>query len=226
MQRDRTDGRGSYRYERKFIVPLHMVQDLASILRHSSFGFTEIFEERFVNNVYFDTPLFRFYNENVQGLADRKKIRIRWYGERTPAKEYRLEIKRKSGAVGCKEVYSAIVSNNEFTAFSLLNTIAVPDHVRIELMDLRPMLFNRYRRRYFLSADRKYRATMDYDLRYSLPTTVGESETPGGQDGEAVLELKYENEADLGFSGIADELPFNFSKKSKYISGIDNVYVF
>lgn len=219
-----TDGTRSCRYERKFIVPLHMVQNLASILRYSSFGFKEIFAERIVNNIYFDTPMFRFYNENVQGVAERKKLRIRWYGDTTLAKECRFEIKRKVGAAGFKDVFPISLQPGDLATFSFSNTLALPEDVKLQLAETRPALFNRYRRRYFLSADERFRATMDYDLRYSHPSVIERSGHFGSLDGEAVLELKYNHEFDMDASPVVDEFPFFFSKKSKYVSGIDEVY--
>lgn len=221
-----TDGVRSHRYERKYVVPFHMERQLAAILRNSRFGFHEIFTERTINNVYFDTPLFRFFHENIQGVSDRKKIRIRWYGENPLAGECRLEIKRKNGLVGTKDVYPVTLGANSVLAFDLLARLPLNQAVRFELNEVRPTLFNRYKRRYFLSADGRFRITIDHDLHYSHPSVLGCTGGRGNPDVMAVLELKYDSEADPEAVGVTADLPLFLSKKSKYVTGISAVYAY
>ena len=218
-----TDGTQSYRYERKFVVPVHMEQCLSTILRSSSLGFREIYAERLVNNVYFDTPMFRFYNENVQGIADRKKVRIRWYGETLKPATCRFEVKRKAGVVGTKDVYSVTVHTGSATPYSVAS-MPLPAELQSEFMEVRPVLFNRYKRRYFLSADSRFRITMDYQLQYSHPSVLQYTGNMGTPDVQAVLELKYDRGLDLEAASVAAEIPFPFSRKSKYVTGVSAVY--
>ena len=219
-----TDGVESYRYERKFVVPLVLVRGLPTLLRTSSFGFREIFAERFVNNLYFDTPFFKFFNENVQGLSERKKIRIRWYGDAASLGERRLEVKCKSGLVGRKHV--AILPPSAGSPFgqSRLERLPLPPEMQSQLIGMVPTLFNRYLRRYFLSADERFRATLDYDIAYSPPCPDASFLRYGSRDSNAVLELKYACDLDVEAAGIASELHFDISKKSKYVTGIYHVY--
>jgi len=219
-----TDGTGSHRYERKYVVPFHMEANLASILRCSRFGFREIYAERIVNNVYFDTPLFRFFHENVQGVPDRMKVRVRWYGDGPPVGPCRLEIKRKSGLVGTKEVHPVTLGGGELMEFGLLERLGLPPEVLFETSETRPTLFNRYRRRYFLSADGRFRVTIDHDLHYSPPTVLCRSGCMGSPDVMSVLELKYDRDADPDAAQVAADIPFSLSKKSKYVTGIAAVY--
>ncbi|OIQ50392.1 VTC domain protein [Pseudodesulfovibrio hydrargyri] len=221
---DGTDGIRSYRYERKYVVPLHMEPNLASILRCSRFGFREIYAERIVNNVYFDTSLFRFFHENVQGVPDRLKVRVRWYGDGPPAGTCRLEIKRKSGMVGTKEVFPVDLKGGGLMEFGLLERLGLPPEALFETSGLRPTLFNRYRRRYFLSADGRFRVTIDHDLRYSAPAALYRAGCMGSPDAMSVLELKYDRDADPAAAGVASDIPFPLSRKSKYVTGIVAVY--
>ena len=220
----RADGIDSYRYERKYVVPCHLEGNLASILRCSRFGFREIFTERTVNNLYFDTPLFRFFHENVQGVSDRMKVRIRWYGDRLSEGRCRLEIKRRNGLVGTKEVHQLILKSGELMEFGLLKRLDLPGGLSYGLSELRPTLLNRYKRRYFLSADGRYRVTLDHELRYSTPSALGCPGCMGSPDAMSVLELKYDCDADPGAAAMASEWPFSLSKKSKYVTGMAAVY--
>ncbi|CCH48446.1 polyphosphate polymerase domain-containing protein [Pseudodesulfovibrio piezophilus] len=220
---DATDGTSSYRYERKFTIPLPAVRNLASILRTSRFGFREIYSTRYVNNIYYDTPLFKFYGENMEGLSERKKIRIRWYGASELPSACRFEIKHKKGLVGFKDVVPATCAFNSSCGMPSLINVTVPDKFLHETVGLFPTLMNRYQRRYFLSMDGKFRATIDYELSYSHPSTAHRGGI-GYFDNEAVLELKYDHEFDMDAAQVSKEIPFSFSKKSKYVTGVNIVY--
>lgn len=219
-----TDGTSSYRYERKYVVPFHMEPNLELILCRSRYGFREIFSERTVNNVYFDTSMFRFYHENMQGVSDRKKVRIRWYGNGRLTGPCRLEIKRKVGLVGTKTVHPLVLSGEDIMRFDFLDGLSLPQELRFELGEIRPTLFNRYKRRYFLSADGRFRATIDKGLRYCHPGAWNSENAMGSSDGVSVLELKYERDADPDAAYVTADIPLSLSKKSKYVTGISVVY--
>ena len=69
----------SYRYERKFIIEQSRLNDLLSSLYSSSYN--EKYSERRINNIYYDDYNFSAVSENLDGLSERKKYRVRWYGE-------------------------------------------------------------------------------------------------------------------------------------------------
>ncbi|MCW5556507.1 MAG: VTC domain-containing protein [Verrucomicrobiae bacterium] len=48
----------------------------------------------------------------------------------------------------------------------MLEDPALPEAVRMELAHMEPALINRYRRKYFLSADGHYRITVDTGLEF------------------------------------------------------------
>ena len=70
-----------YRYERKFMVEgLDHHQAIALIKRHP-YLFYQPYPPRYINNFYLDTPEMDNYYDNVCGAPDRRKVRLRWYGE-------------------------------------------------------------------------------------------------------------------------------------------------
>lgn len=216
-----TDGTSSYRYERKYAIAGMPAQTLALFLRNCAYGFREIYAARVVNNVYYDTPYFRFYNENLHGVADRQKVRVRWYGDTCPEPGCaRLEFKRKNGLVGTKRIFDL----EGEVDFSRPGALPVPEEYRCGLTDVRPMLFNRYTRRYFLSFDGRFRATIDYDLQYTNPRFFRDVTRLGDHDPETILELKYDRESDDLTGEVTADWKFRYTKKSKYVSGISKVY--
>ena len=71
----------SYRYERKFLVE-HMGHHHAiALIKQHPYLFYQPYPPRFINNFYLDTPEMDNYDDNVSGAADRRKVRLRWYGD-------------------------------------------------------------------------------------------------------------------------------------------------
>ena len=221
-----TDGRNTHRYERKFIVPRHLEHKLVSMLSSGNAGFREIFTRRTVNNVYFDTPAFRFFNENRQGYPYREKVRVRWYGETTTPQQPRLEIKRRSGLVGTKDVFPLRHVPPLWTGTSFTRiTEQAPDIRQAAYLNLIPVLFNRYVRRYLLSADARFRVTIDSKLAYYHPHQLQQKQHQPADVDDLVLELKYAGEHDSLADNITARWPFRLAKKSKYVSGVCSLYV-
>ena len=46
----------TYRYERKFLVEALNRFDIEAIIKMHPSGFSEIYRERYINNIYFDDP--------------------------------------------------------------------------------------------------------------------------------------------------------------------------
>ena len=70
----------NYRYERKFFISNLTKYEIESLIKLHPALFSEIYFPRFVNNLYFDSLNMKNYFDTIDGLGDRMKIRIRWYG--------------------------------------------------------------------------------------------------------------------------------------------------
>ncbi|MGZ4119018.1 MAG: VTC domain-containing protein, partial [Bacteroidia bacterium] len=64
------------RHERKFLITDHSAKDVEQMIKLHPACFSEIFYQRTVNNIYFDTIGFNNYYDNVEGEMDRIKARI------------------------------------------------------------------------------------------------------------------------------------------------------
>jgi hypothetical protein len=88
-----------------------------------------------------------------------------------------------------------------------------------------PVLLNRYRRRYFVSHDGRYRLTVDSELGYqAVARRLNRFPTWVGSDGRVIVELKFGlGDAD-GASRIASRFPFRVTRSSKYVLGVEALY--
>lgn len=90
------------RYEYKYLVPLHRIDDLREWIRPhvrtDCLAGNGTLPRYTVRSIYFDTPLLSDYTEKVEGYSKRKKIRLRGYNRPEGEGAMFFEIKRKRQA--------------------------------------------------------------------------------------------------------------------------------
>ncbi len=219
-----------YRKERKYAIMDLDVFEVENIVRAHPAMFFTAFPPRYVNNIYFDTIKYQNYGDNVKGSKYRRKFRIRWYGNQFGhIQKPVLEIKIKQGLAGAKEHYPLVPFElSEGFTFDTLSQVLDKSNldrsVRETTRFLVPTLLNQYYRKYFLSADRKFRLTLDHKLMFTrISRYQNYFMRRVGNRSKVVLELKYDIEHDENISRISNFFPFRMTKNSKYVNGIDNL---
>jgi SPX domain protein involved in polyphosphate accumulation len=220
-----------YRYERKYYLPDANYHQIKSYLNTHPGLFKKAFDQRVINNIYFDSGGFAFYYDNLDGERERKKIRIRWYGNTFEhQKKLTLEHKIKNGLVGRKDSFCLenINTGKGFTFQQLRKQIKsndLPFHIKHELLNIHPTLFNTYNREYYITEDGKFRITLDRNLKfYRIHSGRNNFTTVFDQGADIVLELKYDPEFETCADNITKHLPFKVTKSSKYVIGIQNLF--
>ena len=221
----------SYRYERKFFVQDLDKFEIESIIRSHPGNFHEIFHERRIVNIYFDTHDLRNYFDNVDGNVDRKKIRIRWYGKLFGyIDKPKLELKIKKGLLGRKEIYGLCpfrldLNFNIEKTTSIIKNTDIPESINEMFKSLNPVLLNSYSRKYYQSSDKRYRLTIDTDqVFYKIGILYNTFLCKAYDNINVILELKYNKDDDCGAEYISNHFPFRLTKSSKYVTGIDKLY--
>ncbi len=204
------------RYERKYRVEDLGLAPARQAIRNHPASFRPLFPDRQVNNIYFDTPNLTAYHENVQGIAQRKKYRVRWYGT-GPIIQPRLEVKIKDNQLGDKQ--STAVQNFDWRSLSTLQR-EVQQHAG-NFAVLRPTLVNAYQRAYYATPNGRFRLTLDWNLRYFSLYTGRQFTRFNLRDESVVLELKYEAIHEADVDRIRQFLPFRQTKSSKYVTGMN-----
>ena len=220
------------RYERKFLVEDLRPFQVQALIRLHPAMFHAPYPPRHINNLYFDTRDLEHYYDNVNGAAQRKKVRVRWYGE--PFGEITcpiLEVKLKDGLVGTKHSYplAGFTLDGSFCTRSfrkVLDVSDLPEEVRHGMRDLEAVLFNRYYREYHATRDGRFRCTLDtgltfYRINGALCNLFAHRQTDYRV---LVVELKYEAEQEPHASRVAGFFPFPVTRSSKYVQGMERVY--
>ena len=85
------------RFERKWIFKSNNFIALINALLRSNLFFRYQYPSRNVNSIYFDTSNYTSIRQNLDGVSNKKKIRIRWYGKSDIITNPVVEIKSKKG---------------------------------------------------------------------------------------------------------------------------------
>ena len=155
------------RFERKWIFKSENYLALINSLLRSELFFTNQYPQRKVNSIYFDDLNCSAIRENLDGVSNKKKIRVRWYGEKNKLSKPQLEIKSKKGSETSKKNYLINELNNlKFIDYKNLDKINNMVNNKIKSKKIiKPLLSTHYDRQYFISNDYKIRATVDYNLQ-------------------------------------------------------------
>lgn len=165
-----------YRYERKYIVQKNQLSFFISDIYNNNF--IKLYDERRVNNVYFDSKNFNAVSDNIDGLSTREKIRIRWYGRIFDTSIKTLEIKIKNEFLNRKNIFDlGVYKLSDYKSISDYKGLLKNNKSKFEslyykkLASLDPSLLNSYRRSYFFNPISQTRITIDEDLYFFSPIT-------------------------------------------------------
>lgn len=218
------------RYEVKIPCAPHLLPQVEAWVRLHPAHWRVAYPSRQVNNIYFDTVDCRLFNENLSGVGERGKLRLRWYGHdlRTVAGA-RLELKYREGEVSWKDACPLDVTF-DLTLLSwpeIRRIICQAANTRFGFLLAQfpgPVLLNCYRRAYYVAADGMVRLTLDTDLkaydqhcscRPNLSRPVPLSE-------RIVIELKAAADpaSYARLTEVVTRFPLRPDRHSKYVHGL------
>ena len=134
------------RVENKYIFNINSKQKV--INKILSKGYKEIYSERQITSIYFDTLDYKSYTDSIEGNIPRKKFRVRSYDNFNS--NFNFEI---------KEV-------NEYGRFKFSKKIVeIPNEITDNIYQIiYPVIEIEYKRLYF--SDDQIRLTLDFNIKY------------------------------------------------------------
>lgn len=204
------------RFERKYRIESVALPFVEHLIRMHPAGFRKAFPDRQINNIYLDTPDFETFRANVAGVSERKKFRIRWYGQDlNNILKPTFEIKAKQNQLGVK--FSKKLSG--FTPDTMEGALRQIQNMSPDQYSLFPVLVNSYERSYFTTSDRRFRITIDWNMRFG-GFQQELKYLPYKDENGIILELKYDAIFEKEADRITQHIPFRLTKNSKYVNGI------
>lgn len=218
------------RCERKCVMHAECIDHLRVWIDQQPLAFRRAYPNRCVRSLYFDTALLDDFQLNLAGVSDRKKLRLRWYGNDSESRTAVLEVKHKRDQMGIKYAYpiefAQPLAQIPLDSLPQLLTSQLPEEARVLFeRGAVPAVLLTYQRDYFVSADGRVRVTLDQDIevyeqRYACHLN---ERRPDAFPELVVLELKYSGELDAEVRSLIGSLPGRLSRFSKYAVGLTTV---
>tara|TARA_Y100000992_G_C21215465_1_gene467659 strand:+ start:271 stop:945 length:675 start_codon:yes stop_codon:yes gene_type:complete len=208
------------RFERKWLFQSNNYLALINSLLRSQLLFRSQYPTRNVNSIYFDTHDYISIRQNLDGVSDKKKIRIRWYGNREIINNPIIEIKTKKGFETKKE-FTNIKELHNFNLSTLENLEIIKEklNARLNLKKIvYPILTTHYEREYFISLNGKIRATIDYNLKSIFLNNLTQIDIIKNFKNICILELKYPISLDKYVRKNLKDISLRLSKNSKFVN--------
>ena len=214
----------NYRFERKWVFNNNFL-DVYNNLLKSKFLFRTNFPDRTVNSIYFDDFNNSCVSENLEGVNEKTKFRLRWYGKNNHIlKNPKLEFKVKKNFMNYKIINDLkILDNLDLRKTKNVNFITKTVNSNYKIKTLIPVSTTHYDRSYFLSSNNLIRSTLDKQLKVSkfnndffIPIFK--------KFNKIILELKYEKKYDEYVRKNINDISSRYSKNSKYIYSMMNYY--
>ena len=154
---------------------------------------------------------------------NKKKYRVRWYGDKEVIEKCSLEIKEKKGFVCRKLVKPINLKKKIFFNYDGIN--ALKEEI-LKLIDFKinliPVLSTHYVREYFLSSlNNQIRATLDHDISSHL-IVKNQNLIFKKNFGDYIYEMKYSKKYENLVRNNLSNLANRYSKSSKYINSAIN----
>lgn len=217
----------NYRYEIKFVLNQVELAKAKSWLSLYTSSLTS-FPTRVVNSIYFDDIDFTSVRDNLSGIADRKKIRLRWYNNesRENVNDARLEIKYRTGRLGYKDKFKLLALEKELLSLkyfnliqSIKNTINEEDGLTLNTY-LAPTLHVCYKREYY-EGQNGVRVTFDHPITFYEPYLAkGIFEGTGISYPNVIMEIKFSIEQKDAVAASLKHLNITPKRHSKYLVGL------
>tara|TARA_B100000674_G_C37936624_1_gene960594 strand:- start:214 stop:873 length:660 start_codon:yes stop_codon:yes gene_type:complete len=189
----------------------------------------KVYNDRLVNSIYYDDENYCTAQDNLAGVSNRRKYRIRWYG--SEFNDFIYEIKIKQNNLGEKISLKSNQSLNKIqNLFSFNNDFLKKEKNKFFLnyvnnFNLIPKMKIKYLRSYFIYKN-KIRITYDRNINYELlkNSSLAKDYT---YDFMSVIELKFNpNDNLLALELIKNSklVPKRFSKylRGLYLLGVAN----
>ena len=216
------------RFERKWIFRSNNYLALINCLIRSNLFFKTHYPKRRVNSIYFDTSNYVSIRQNLDGVSNKKKIRIRWYGIQKKLIKPVLEIKSKKGSETKKESFKINELNNlKFINLKNLEIIKNIEKLKINSKKIiHPILTTNYDREYFISDNGKVRATVDYNLKSVYLKNLSQIDIVKNFSSACILEFKYPTKLDKYVRKNLKNISLRLSKNSKFVNSAFQTPIF
>ena len=215
-----------WRFEKKIVIRKEFLYSFISIIKKNNFFLNEKYPKRNIKSLYLDNHLYHSYFENINGFSERKKFRIRWYNQNLCEvinSNFDCKIKRnKKNTKIILPLKPFIISykDNNFSIHEKIMKASSDKRYTNLLKVLKPSLLIEYNRTYFSSPCEEYRITIDKNILFRKTSNLLVTSKISNY---VILEIKYPSYAEKDFKYFIKDIPYRFSRMSKYINALNSL---
>ena len=207
------------RVEKKFLIHKNSIDTLnLFLIKHS---FYSIYPDRKVSSIYLDDFDMTSAKDNIIGLSNRKKFRLRYYNN--SINDLLFEIKIKCNKLGSKKTFEL---NKSFSKYNYENTypnlkkFLLKKYNEVLEYQLLPIIKTEYDRSYYQN-DLGITLTLDQNIRYFfVKDNIFADYHFSTFDEFDIMELKYPESIINNVNMILRDSNFTSSRNSKYLKGL------
>ena len=212
-----------YRYEIKFVLDNARLSDAMQWLYNDTTA-NKIYDDRKVNSVYFDNVDYSSVRDNLAGISQRNKFRLRWYGHQENSLPF-FEVKTKNGRLGCKTSYPIKSIEHNLSKLNLdkITSKCIKDLAEHNIVFdeyLLPTLQVNYEREYY-ETHNGIRITIDQNIQFSdtqLHASLNENNSIPYPF--MVMEIKFKPDMKETVAELIRSLHITPKRHSKYLIGL------
>tara|TARA_B100000767_G_scaffold32527_1_gene27771 strand:- start:749 stop:1402 length:654 start_codon:yes stop_codon:yes gene_type:complete len=200
------------RIEKKFIFPSQESDLVKKILLGNNFK--KLYSDRYITSIYIDNLNLDSAKDNINGVNERKKLRVRWYNN--DFNKIYLEEKNKNNFFVWKNIKKLEVDINKKNLLDKIYKLLSNNNKYIDTnYNYKMVLKINYKRSYFISDQEEFRATIDTEINTS---PVFDSNKVIRLP-ETILEFKFSQNSENYFRDFFSLRGLNIRSKkySKYI---------
>ena len=182
-------------------------------------------ESREINNIYYDTLNFESARNNLDGISNRTKYRVRWYKKNLQYTNCNVELKIKREKLNKK-----IIIPTNLSYLDVLNKDLF-DLVKNNFNDKDVIDRNLYIQKFFPTVQNKYHRVyysynnirITYDTKIYYKNLRMHSVNGWNNDDLNVLEIKFNEDKLSEGRELISKMPFVPKRHSKYLRGLSHI---
>ncbi len=180
-------------------------------------------ESREINNIYYDTLNFESAKNNLDGISNRTKYRIRWYKKNLKFSSCNLELKIKRAKLNRKIIIPTNLNHLEVKNKDLFDLVKnnldknIYDR-NLYIQKFFPTIQNKYHRVYYSYKDIR----MTYDTKIFYKNLRIRTMDKWNNDNLNVLEIKFNQDKLNQARELISRIPLTPMRHSKYLRGLSH----
>ena len=181
-------------------------------------------ESREINNIYYDTLNFESAKNNLDGISNRTKYRIRWYKKNLKLSSCNVELKIKRAKLNRKIIIPTNLNHLEVKDKDLYDLVKnnlddknISDR-NLYIQKFFPTIQNKYHRVYYAHNDIR----ITYDTKIFYKNLRMRSINEWNNDNLNVLEIKFNEDKLNQAKELISRIPLTPMRHSKYLRGLSH----